>query len=147
MRALAPWKPLGGLSTFHDDFDSLFSRFFGESEGRLGEQEYAPAVESFVRDGNLVIRVDLPGIKPEDVELSVEGGRITIKGERKDDHEGKEEGTRYREVTYGRFCRTVVLPPRTDPDSVSAGFKNGVLEVTVKAPSELVPKKGPISVH
>jgi len=147
MRTLAPWRPLGGLSTFHDDFDSLFSRIFSENEKRLGEQAFLPAIESFVREGNLVIRVDLPGIKPEDVELSVEGNRLSIKGERKDERESNAEGARYREVSYGRFHRTVVLPPRTQTEAVSATFKNGVLEVTVKAPSELVTKKVPISVH
>lgn len=147
MRALTPWRPLGGLSGFHDDFDSLFSRFFGESEGRPGEQAFLPAVESFVRDGNLVIRADLPGVTPEDVDLSVEGDRLTIKAERKDEHEGGEEGNRYREVKYGRFQRTVVLPPRTDTESIAATFKNGVLEVTLKAPVELVTKKVPIAVH
>ena len=147
MRALAPWRPLGGLSVFNDDFDSLFSRFFGENEGHTSERAIVPAVESFVRDGNIVIRVDLPGIKPEDVDLSVEGDRLTIKGERKHETEGNEEGLKHREVTYGRFQRTFLLPARTDTESISASFKNGVLEVVLKAPSELVTKKVPISVH
>jgi HSP20 family protein len=147
MRALTPWRPRGGLSLFHDDFDSLFSRFFGEDEERPGGRAFLPAVESFVRDGNLVIRVDLPGIKPEDVDLSVEGDRLTIKAERKAEQERSDEGGRYREVSYGTFQRTVVLPQRTDTESISATFKNGVLDVTLKAPSELVTKKVPISVH
>lgn len=147
MKALTPWRPLGSLSGFQDDFDSLFSRFFDETEGRLDEQAFLPALESFVKDGNLVVRVDLPGIAPEDVDLSVEGDRLTIKAERKDEHDRGEEGARYREVRYGRFQRTIVLPPRTDTESIEATFKNGVLEVTLKAPSELVTKKVPISVH
>jgi HSP20 family protein len=106
-----------------------------------------PAIETFVRDGNLVIRADLPGIKPEDVDLSIEGDRLTITGDRKDERENNEKGTRYREVTYGRYHRAVTLPSRIDADSVEATFKHGVLEVTLKAPSELVAKKVPISVH
>jgi len=146
MRALAPWRPRGGLSVFNDDFDSLFSRFFGDTESRPS-RAILPAVETRVKDGNLVIRVDLPGIKPEDVDLSVEGNRLTIKGERKDEHEGAEDGVQHREVSYGRFERSFVLPPRTDTESIAASFKNGVLEVVLKAPSELVTKKVPISVH
>lgn len=147
MRALTPRRAQGGLSAFNDDFDSLFSRFFGDTEGRPSERVIRPAVETLVRDDNLIVRVDLPGIKPEDVDLSVEGNRLTIKGERKDEHEGNEEGIRHREVTYGRFERSFVLPPRADTESISATFKNGVLEVVLKAPSELVTKKVPISVH
>jgi HSP20 family protein len=132
MRALAPWRPVGALSTFPDDFDRLLSRFFGDIEGSQPSGEVRlPAVESFLRDGKLVIRVDLPGIKPEDVDLSVEGNRLTIKGERKEENESTEAAGRYREVAYGTFQRTVVLPPRSDADSVSATFKNGVLEVTL----------------
>lgn len=147
MRTLAPWRPLGSTSVLHDDIGSVLSRFFGENEGRRNEGMYVPAIETLVRDGNLVVRVDLPGIKPDNVDLSVEGNRLTITGERKDEHESGDKGACYREVTYGRFHRTVQLPARIDADAVSATFKNGVLEVTLKAPSELVATKVPISVH
>lgn len=149
MRALAPWRPFRELSTLHDEIDSLFSRMFGDEERwmlpRTFETGMLPAVESFVRDHELVVRADLPGIDPKHVELSVEGNRLTIKGERKMVHD--EADRTYREVAYGRFERTITLPSGVDADSIKAAYHEGVLEVTMKAPKELAAKKVPITVH
>jgi HSP20 family protein len=150
MRALTPWRPFRELSTLRSEIDDLFARFFREEEHwltRPWESPFLPAIESYVRDGTLVVRADLPGIDPKDVELSVEGDRLTIKGERRAAHEDKELGRMYREVGYGRFERTVTLPSGVDPDSVKAEYHDGVLEITMKAPKGLVAKKVPITVH
>ena len=150
MRALTPWKPSTELSTLHDEIDSLFARFFGEDEGwwmRPFERGMLPAVESYVRNGELVIRADLPGIDPKDVELSVEENRLTIKGERKTKKETEGAEKLHREVSYGRFERIVALPAGTDADSVKATYHDGVLEVTMKAPKGMKAKKVPITVH
>ncbi|HUI27090.1 MAG TPA: Hsp20/alpha crystallin family protein [Candidatus Kryptonia bacterium] len=149
MRALTPWRPFSELSTLRNEIDNLFGRFFEDDEGwfpRVTERPMMPAVETFTRNGNLVVRADLPGIDPKLVELAVEGDLLTIKGERKEVHEEKGERG-YREVTYGRFERTVTLPPGVDAESVKATYHDGVLEVTMTAPKGLVPKKVPITVH
>ena len=109
------------------------------------EAPFVPMVESFIRGEELIVRADLPGIDPKHVELSVEGGRLTIKGERKMVDEG--EGRLYREVRYGAFERTIALPPGVDADTVKAAFHDGVLEVTMKVPKGLAPKKVAITVH
>lgn len=149
MRALAPWRPFRELSTVHHEIDDLFTRFFGEEErGWMRPFEgFAPAVESFLRGDELVVRADLPGIDPKQVELAVEGDRLIIKGERKKVEEQKRADELYREVSYGRFERTVALPAGVDPDTVKAAYHDGVLEITMKAPKHFVPKKVPISVH
>jgi HSP20 family protein len=148
MRALAPWRPFGELSTLHHEIDDLFSRFFGEEEGRWPfAMGTAPTVESFLRGNELVVRADLPGIDPKEVELAVEGDRLTIKGERKKIDEKKRANEFYREVSYGCFERTVALPAGVDPDTVKAAYHDGVLEITMKAPKDFVSKKVPISVH
>jgi HSP20 family protein len=150
MRALAPWRPFGELSTLHHEIDDLFSRFFGEEERlwmRPFERGTVPAVESFLRGGDLVVRADLPGIDPKNVELAVEGDRLTIKGERHKVDEQKRDNEFYREVSYGRFERCVALPAGVDPDTVKAEYHDGVLEVTMKAPKDFVSKKVPITVH
>ena len=150
MRALAPWRPFGELSTLHRDIDDLFARFFGEEEHwwmRPFETGTVPAIESYLRGDELVVRADLPGIDPKEVELAVEGDRLTIKGERKKVEEKKRENEFYREVSYGRFERTVALPPGVDPDTVKAAYHDGVLEITMKAPKGFVSKKVPITVH
>jgi HSP20 family molecular chaperone IbpA len=111
---LAPWRPFGDLSTLHREIDDLYSRFFGE-EQRSWLQPFeigtVPAVESFLRGGDLVVRADLPGIDPKNVELAV------------------------------------ALPAGVDPDTVKAGYHDGVLEITMKAPKDFVSKKVPIAVH
>lgn len=146
MKALTPWRRGTPLSTFHSEIDQLFSRFFGEEERWWGAgEEFMPAIESFVRGNEFVVRADLPGIDPKAVELSVEGDHLTIKGERKTVHEDTDK--HYREVSYGRFERTLALPPGVDADSIKAAYHDGVLEVTMKAPKGSSSKKVPISVH
>lgn len=150
MRALAPWRPFGELSTLHHEIDDLFARFFGEEERwwtRPFGGAFVPAVESFLRGDELVVRADLPGIDPKEVELAVEGDRLTIKGERRMVDEGERSDGYYREVSYGRFERTVQLPAGMDAESIKASYHDGVLEITMKAPKGLVSKKIPITVH
>jgi HSP20 family protein len=149
MRALAPWRPFRELSTLRHDIDDLFGRFFGEEEGwmRPFDSGFSPAVESFQRGDELVVRADLPGIDPKEIELAVEADCLTIKGERRLVDEGRRSGGSYREVSYGCFERTLQLPAGVDAESIKAAYHDGVLEVTMKAPKGLVSKKVPVSVH
>jgi HSP20 family protein len=148
MKALTPWRPFGELSTLHHEIDDLFARFFGEGEERWMRpfDRFTPSVESFLRGDELVVRADLPGIDPKEVELALEGDYLTIKGERRVVDEGR-RGDGYREVSYGRFERTLRLPAGIAADSIKAAYHDGVLEVTMKAPKGLVSKKVPITVH
>lgn len=149
MRALAPWRPFRELSTLHDEIDDLFSRFFG------GEEEWFPTswrglavpIESFVHEGELVVRADLPGIDPKKVELAVEGRRLLLRGERHEKEEHKGRDYVHREVTYGRFERAIELPEGVDADSIKATYHDGVLEISMKAPKGMAAKKVPITVH
>jgi len=149
MRALVPWRPFRELSTLHQDMDDFFSRFFGEEEWlpTTTWRPAMPAVESFVRDGEIVVRADLPGIDPKEVEVAVEGRRLVLRGERQAKEERKEKDYFYREVSYGRFERAVDLPEGVDTDSIKATYHEGVLEITMKAPKQMVAKKVPITVH
>jgi HSP20 family protein len=149
MRALTPWQPLGELGDFHRDIDEWFTRFFGE-EPRLwpaAAWTTSPAIDMFVRDGELVIHADLPGIDPKAVELSIEGRRLVIRGERRLAEERAAEDYLHREVVYGRFERSVTLPEDADAESVKATCKDGVLEVTMKAPTDMATRKVPITTH
>ncbi len=151
MKALAPWKPFRELTTLHHEIDDLFTRFFGsETEDWFPTvwRGFAfPNVESYVRNGELIVRADLPGIDPKEVELAVEGHRLMLRGERKATEERKEKDYMYREVAYGRFERAVDLPEGVDTDSIKATYHDGVLEISMKAPKEMVAKKVPITVH
>src|SRR5437899_1790216 len=104
MRAPAPWRPFRELSTLHRDIDEMFTRFFGDEPWFTTSgwpTLTLPAIESFTRNDELVVRADLPGIDPKKVELSVEGHRLVMRGERDAKEERTDKDYLYREVTYG----------------------------------------------
>ncbi len=147
MRALATRTP--DLSPFHREFDNLIGRFFSggnDLPGVTTTGRWVPPLESFLRDGELVVRVDVPGVDPNQLDISVEGDRLTVRGERKTTREEDKGGGRsYREVVYGAFERTVTLPWDVNADEVKAACKDGVLEISMKAPEKVGAKKIPIA--
>jgi len=140
MGALMPWRPFRELERWARTLESRFPRIFEEAE----EEEFLPAVESFVKNGNLVVRADLPGIDPKDVEVTVLGNVLTIKGERKEEKEVKKEDYLRRETSYGAFERRMTLPEGVTADKIKATFKNGVVEVTMPAAKGMEAKKIPL---
>ena len=97
---------------------------------------WAPQTEVFERNGQLVVRADLPGLKKEDVHIDVEDDVLVIRGERKSEHEENRAGVYHSERSYGSFYRELALPEGVNPDQVKANFQNGVLEVTLPAPQK-----------
>ena len=145
-----------GLSPFRGfwDMQSQMNRMFNEMLGNLGRSparqleavtEWAPAVDATTKDGDLVIRAELPGVKPEDVDISLQNNVLTISGERKAEQEEEEEEERggyyIRERRYGSFSRSFSLPQGTDESKVRARFENGVLELTVEGAAVLTEPK------
>ena len=131
----------------HRDLDDLIGRFLGsplEPRSGAANASWVPPLESFLKDGELVVRVDVPGIDPDALDISVEGDRLTIRGERKNEREETQNGHSYREVVYGTFERTVTLPWDVDAESVKASCKDGVLEITMKAPEKVGARKIPV---
>jgi HSP20 family protein len=99
---------------------------------RRGDGGFLPAVDVFDRDGDLVIRFELPGIDPaKDVWVTLEEGELMVKGERREEKEVKEKGYHRHETSYGAFERHVPVPADTQESDVKAEYKSGVLEVTV----------------
>ena len=97
-------------------------------------EEWLPDIDMFRKDDTLVIRADVPGIKPEDIEITVEGDILTIKGHREEEKEIKEEDYYCSERATGEFVRTVRLPEGVSADQIEAHRENGVLEVNIPAP-------------
>jgi HSP20 family protein len=106
----------------------------------LFERE-VPAVDMFERDGKVVVRAEMPGIKPENIEVNVAEGQVTISGERRDEHEVKQEEYYRSERTYGRLYRALALPKGCDAQHASANVKDGVLEVVIPKRGEAATKK------
>jgi HSP20 family protein len=93
--------------------------------------EWEPAVDMIDRKDEIVLRADLPGLEQKDISVSVEGGVLSIRGERQEQREEKEEDYYYSERWAGSFYRAVTLPPGVDADKIKATFKNGVLEIHI----------------
>ncbi len=141
-------SPFRGVYDVQGEVDRLFNEMLGglnRGRGRQGGQqlaEWAPAMDVLTKDGNLVIRAELPGVKLEDVDITLQNGVLTISGEHKADQEEERGGYHVRERRYGSFRRSMTLPEGTDESKIHARFQDGVLEVTVEnAAIEQAPKR------
>ena len=134
-----------GLSPFRGfwDMQSQMNRMFDEMLGNLsrsrpqrqqleGVGEWAPAVDATTKNGDLVIRAELPGIKQEDVDIRLQDHVLTISGARKAEQEEERGGYFIRERRYGSFSRSFTLPEGTDESKIRAQYEDGVLEVTIE---------------
>jgi HSP20 family protein len=136
-------SPLGMLGRMMEDMDRIFGDFgFGRSQmlspfrGGFTESMWSPNVEVMEKEGKLFVRADLPGLKPEDVNVNVENDVLTLRGERRNEHEEEKEGLYHCERSYGRFERSIGLPSGIDPNSIDARFENGVLEISAPLPKQ-----------
>ena len=105
------------------------------------EREWSPAIEVFEKEDKYVIKAELPGLKEEDVDVSVSDDTLCLKGEKKTEYEIKEEEYHWSERTYGSFLRTIRLPSNVDTKKIEADYENGMLEITLPKMAEVKPKK------
>jgi HSP20 family protein len=123
-------------------FDAFFQgRSSGRAAGNGGGQRWVPAMDLTEKDGEFVLRADLPGLGEDDVEIEIKDDVLTISGERKAEHHDRSEGYYRVERAFGRFSRSLDLPSGVAPDDVSAEFENGVLEVRIPKPAEAQPTR------
>ncbi len=130
---------------FEDFFDGF--PFFSNPEAGNQYNPGNPAVDILEKDGNLVLRAELPGMTEKQIELKVEGDTLVLKGERKMDSEDKKENYHRIESFYGSFTRSFRLPETVDADKISAEYKNGVLTVTLPRKPEVKPREIPVHVN
>jgi HSP20 family protein len=153
MFELTRWSPFGSMLRMHRELDDLFGRVFGHEgspttyQGEAGQVTWWPAIESYTKDGEIHVRVALPGVDPKDVDVTVQDDHLTIRGERKAKTETKEEGRYFREFAYGSFERTLALPEGVDAGKVQAKFSNGMLDLTMPAPVSVAPKRVEIQIE
>jgi HSP20 family protein len=143
--AIVRWEPFRDLVTIQDRMNRIFDDAFrvprgAEDEWALGGS-WAPPVDIYEQGGNLVLKAELPGIDPKDVDVRVENNVLTLRGERKFDQDVKRENCHRVERAYGTFSRAFTLPNIVDTTSIKAEFKDGLLRVTMPKREEVKPKQ------
>ena len=134
-------NPFEGLAGFRRLFDEPFA---GSVEraccSSAEENEWKPLLDVVDNKDGILLKVEIPGVKQEDISISVEDNTLTVKGERKQESQMNEEGCSRFERSYGAFQRSVLLPPTVDADRVKATYKDGVLEIQLPKKEEAKPK-------
>jgi HSP20 family protein len=128
---LTRWDPFTELGELRSRFERMFDEWL---DGR--ERAWTPAVDVVREDGHLVVRADVPGIKPEEVKIEVDDETLTVSGEHEERKEEKDERYVRRERRYGSFSRLIALPAGVDPKKIKATTRDGVVEVSIPLPKQ-----------
>ncbi len=140
---LVTWDPYRELSTLHDRFNRLFGSVQPrrDREEELGLGTWIPPVDIVEEKDKILLTAELPGFKESDIEVQMEGGVLTLRGERKSETE-KEGRTFHRmERSYGQFVRSFTLPNNVDRERIKANFANGLLEIELPKREEAKPRQ------
>jgi Molecular chaperone (small heat shock protein) len=140
--AITLWKPRS-LSRFGWDFGDWIDDFFRMDDWSTS-YGYYPSMESFIKDNTVHLRVELPGVDPKDVDISLKDGHLCISGERKRSKTEKGSCYCFEEMNYGKFSRCFHVPRDVDVEKISAKYEKGMLELTIPLSEEVKGKKIPI---
>jgi HSP20 family protein len=140
--AIVRWEPFRDLLTTQREFDRLFKEAFTPlfGEGELSTRTWAPPVDIYETENDIVVKAELPGIEPKDVDVKVEDNTLYLKGERKFEKETKEDNYHRVERSYGAFARSFSLPNSINTEKVKAEYKDGLLTLTLPKREEAKPK-------
>jgi HSP20 family protein len=142
MPDIMEWKPFREVSRLRREMDRLWDDFFGPGRKALRplEAEWAPAVDVSETVDKVEIKAEVPGMEAKDIEISLSGDLLTIKGEKKSEREEKKENYHLVERSYGSFSRSLKLPAAVAADKIEASYKQGVLSITCPKKEEAKPK-------
>jgi HSP20 family protein len=139
--AIIRWDPFRDLVTLRDKMNRLFEDAVRGEEKDLITSSWAPAVDIYETEDELVLAAEVPGVEEKDVEISVEDNTLSIRGERKFQKETKEENYHRIERSYGSFYRSFTLPSYVDQERIHAEHESGVLKVHMPKKPEVKPRK------
>jgi len=128
------------------EISRFFNDFFDDFPAVHFRENWMPAVDILEKNGDMILRCEIPGISEKDIDLKLEGNVLTLKGEKKLDHEEDRNNYHRLESFYGTFSRSFTLPETVDTDKIKADYKNGVLTVTIPQKPEVRPREIPVSV-
>jgi HSP20 family protein len=138
---LTVWKPFREVSRLRREMDRLWDDYFGP--GRRGLEpleEWVPAVDISESDDKITVKAEVPGLDAKDIQISLVGDVLTVKGEKKSEREEKKENYHLVERSYGSFSRSLKLPATVDADKIEATYKQGVLTLECPKKEEVKPK-------
>jgi HSP20 family protein len=142
--AIIRWDPFRDMVTLREKMNRMFEDVFtGRSEEgkELAQNTWAPSVDIYENEIEVVLTAEVPGIEEKDIEIKIEDNTLSLKGERKFKTEMKEENYHRIERAYGSFYRAFTLPNSIDPENIRAEHENGVLKITMPKRQELKPRK------
>ena len=144
---LAPWSPADRWSNLRDELNSFFELPFWSSSARVGQlfTGWSPALDLYQNNDNLIAVAELPGMRKEDIEISLHDGTLTISGERKRERSSNNDKAERTERYIGTFRRSIALPTRVEANKVSATYRDGILTVTLPKAEEVKPKQIQVS--
>ncbi|MGQ9688495.1 MAG: Hsp20/alpha crystallin family protein [Desulfobaccales bacterium] len=139
---LVHWRPFREVARLRNEMDRLWDEYFGPGRRALQpvEEGWMPAVDVAETADKITVKAEIPGMEAKDIEISMVGDTLTIKGEKKVEREEKEENYHLIERSYGSFSRAMKLPAAVDADKVEATYKNGVLTIVLPKKEEVKPK-------
>jgi HSP20 family protein len=149
--AIVRWDPFDAFLGAQEDLNRMFRRGWlrapGTDEGVAEGGKWAPAVDIYETGDALVVEAELPGIDPKDIDVTVDDGVLTVKGERRHEREVTEENYYRVERAYGVFQRSVRLPAETEADEVKASYESGVLRIMVPKAEPMKPTAVPVTIE
>jgi HSP20 family protein len=141
MRTIARFEPFRGVGTLQDQINGLFNEAFDRSSQEGNLTSWAPAVDIFETEHELVVKADLPDVRPEDLDIRVENNILTIRGERKFEKKVTEDKYLRVERSYGSFSRNFSLANTVNTEAIKADYKDGVLTLSIPKREEAKPKQ------
>jgi HSP20 family protein len=141
-KELMKWKPFGEVSRLRREMDRLWEDFFGPRGWGLRpwEGEWAPVVDVSETGDQIVVKAEIPGIDPKEINITLTGDVLTLKGEKKSEREETKENYHLVERSYGSFSRSLTLPAAVNADKIDAKYEKGVLTVTCPKKEKVKPK-------
>jgi HSP20 family protein len=143
-----PWGPFREMERIRREMDTLWDSFLEERPRRRGEEisEWVPNLDVSATKENIVVKAEVPGMDPKGIDISLENDMLTIKGEKKQEKEEKDENYHFIERSYGSFTRSVRLPREVQSDKIKANYKDGVLKISLPKSEDAKKKEVKIKV-
>ena len=144
--ALMRWRSMRDLVTIQDEINRVFENLTGKSEGDEGLMRLLPAADIVEDNDSFIVNIELPGLKKEDLKVTVQNNILSINGEKKNEIDHKSKTFHRVERSYGSFYRSFELPISVDPSKVQAEFKDGVLRIELPKSESAKPKEIAINI-